>query len=70
MEKIIAARETPEKGREFLVKYKALSYLHVEWLPESFFDGDKFNKQRLIKFMRTNLPTADSEEYAIVMRTH
>lgn len=50
-------------GPEYLVKFRSLSYLHTEWVPETIFtNGDQAAKQRLQRFLKHYIPNVDEEE--------
>lgn len=72
VEKLIKARNSPvgEGGktkREYLVKWKGRSYLHLDWVEASFIEADKFGKAKVQRFEKENAEegldiAVDSEE--------
>eukprot|EP01118_Nematostelium_gracile_P000956 TRINITY_DN10952_c0_g1_i1.p1 TRINITY_DN10952_c0_g1~~TRINITY_DN10952_c0_g1_i1.p1 ORF type:complete len:321 (-),score=110.74 TRINITY_DN10952_c0_g1_i1:20-982(-) len=60
IEKILSMKQTEANEVQYLVKWKGKSYLHLEWVPSTVFDQDRFSKQKLLRYLKSrevsNLP--------------
>lgn len=59
---IVGTMNTHILGPEYFVKYRGLSFLHAEWVPESLFTGEHATKLKLHRFLKHYIPNVDDEE--------
>ena len=50
IEKILAHQEKEDGKKEYIVKWKDLSYLHISWVDEAEFAKDRFGKTKLLRY--------------------
>eukprot|EP00842_Homolaphlyctis_polyrhiza_P001258 jgi/Hompol1/2132/HPOL_002827-RA len=51
IDKLLSYRVTKEGVEELLVKYKSMSYYHVEWIPRASMEMERGAKNRIRKFL-------------------
>jgi len=59
LEKILAHRAAPESDPpvyEFFVKWKMMSHIHAEWVPQTTIESSRMGSSRLKKFLSRDMP--------------